>query len=142
MKFSDFDRSSWEENGKYYDTCLIPYTGLTGKESPPQTADRLGQLRDAIYLVERPFKGRIVVYPAVQYNENEKFGIINEICHNIKSNNFRYVVVLDGVGNLLQETIFESDLIIAVKDFFGDNKDKAIALSIQKIQQMWQENMS
>ncbi|NGM81466.1 DUF2487 family protein [Paenibacillus sp. 7124] len=142
MKFSDFDKGSWEENGKFYDTCLIPFSGLTGKESPPQTAEWLERLRDSIDLVERPFKGRIVVYPAVQYDGIGKIDIINEICHNIKSNNFRFAIVLDGVGSLTRDIIFESDLIIAVKDFFGDNKDKGMALFMQKIQQMWEGNMN
>ncbi|BCG59901.1 DUF2487 family protein [Paenibacillus sp. URB8-2] len=141
MKFSDFDSGSWAVNGEFYDTCLIPFTGLTGKESPPQTVERLERLRDSIDLVERPFKGRIVVYPAVQYDVVGKTDIINEICHNIKSNNFRYAIVLDAIGLLTADSIIESDLIVAVNDFFGDNSGKGIAFALQKIREMWHKEM-
>ncbi|AKG35396.1 DUF2487 family protein [Paenibacillus durus] len=142
MKFSDFNSVSWEENGHYYDTCLIPFTGLTGQESPPQTVERLEKLRDYIDRIERPFRGRIVVYPAVQYDIDNKEQLINEICHNVKSSNFRYAIVLDAGGTLIAQDVYESDLPIAIKGFFDDNGVRGIGLATQEIQRMWQKDMN
>ena len=54
----------------YLDTCLLPVTGLTGKESPVEAGDRLEQLRDLLDLLEIPYHGRTVTYPAWHYAED------------------------------------------------------------------------
>ncbi|MDT3426798.1 hypothetical protein J2Z22_002332 [Paenibacillus forsythiae] len=141
MKFSDFDSRSWEEKSGFFDTCLIPFTGLTGRESPPQAVEKLEKLRDYIDGIERLFKGRIVVYPAIQYDSDKKEEIINEICHNVKSSNFRYAIVLNAGGALSAEGILESDLLIDIKGFLDDNRVRGIALAAQEIQRIWQKDM-
>ncbi|MFD2879263.1 hypothetical protein ACFTAO_29860 [Paenibacillus rhizoplanae] len=57
MKFSDFDRRAWETDGSYYDTCIIPYSGLQGTETPPETVALLERQRDFLELAEKAVQG-------------------------------------------------------------------------------------
>lgn len=137
MKFSDFEVEQWEENRKFYDTCLIPFTGLSGSESPPETVQALERLRDFMDLVEIPFKGRIVTYPAIQYGGGGYADLINEVCRKVKSSGFQYVVVLTADIALLEQEIIESDLVLSLPIIEGSLEGKVNSDIGMKIQEMW-----
>ncbi len=95
MKFSEIQELQWEELRPYLDTCLLPVTGLRGTEAPWQAASELERLRDALDLLEIPFKGRTVTYPAVHFvpaDSAETF--LGETCVRLKEAGFRYVVIV------------------------------------------------
>ena len=74
MKFSDIEEQNWEQLAPYLDTCLLPLTGLDGTEKPWQATNALEKLRDFLDLIEIPFRGRIVTYPAAHYELLEEEG--------------------------------------------------------------------
>lgn len=140
MKFSDFDKSSWEANCKYFDTCLIPFTGLKGTESSPEAAEALERLRDLLDCIEQPFQGRIVTYPAIQYSSGDNIQYLNEICRKVKSSHFQYIIVASSDLELLSSEIVESDLVLSLTGF---DASRIISFKSQigrKIEQMWQED--
>ena len=93
MKFSDFDEPRWQEVGSYYDTCLLPVTGLSGEEPPWMATAALEQLRDLLDAVELPFKGRVVTYPALHYvPQNGALQHLEAVAGSLKRAGFRYVV--------------------------------------------------
>lgn len=97
MKFSDIEKDNWLELKPYLDTCLIPFTGLSGHEEPWEVTEQLVQLQKIIDLVEKPFKGRIVQYPAVQYIPGDVEAtakLLSRIIARAKATNFKYVVLL------------------------------------------------
>ncbi|MCZ8520515.1 MULTISPECIES: DUF2487 family protein [Paenibacillus] len=98
MKFSEISEEQWEELRPYLDTCLLPLTGLTGNESPWMTAKLLEQLRDALDLVEIPFRGRTVTYPAQHFTAGKSAAaegeLLRQICRGVRSEGFRYVVLV------------------------------------------------
>lgn len=139
MKFSDFDRQSWEENGRYYDTCLIPVTGLSGAEDPVDTIEVLERLGDFLDRIERPYRGRIVVYPAVQYRAGTaESEYINDICRNVKSSYFQYTVVVSADISLSSTDIYESDLVLSMTAFEHVTKSELNLEIGRRIQEMWQ----
>lgn len=95
MKFSDISAEEWAELQPYLDTAILPLTGLSGSEMPHEATSALESLRDILDLIEGPFKGRVVVYPAchyVQWND-ESSDQLAAICANLKKVGFRYVIV-------------------------------------------------
>lgn len=95
MKFSDIAQEQWDELKPYLDTCLLPVTGLNGKESPYEATERLERLRDLMDLVEIPFKGRVVTYPACHYvTEDEQFSsALANWCQNLRFAGFKYIIL-------------------------------------------------
>lgn len=102
MKFSDISAEQWEELTPYLDTCLLPVTGMTGLEKPYEATKCLEQLRDMMDLIEIPFKGRVITYPACHYiSESNTFEeILLEWCTAIKKSGFRYLIVVSANNNL------------------------------------------
>ncbi|MHA6530938.1 DUF2487 family protein [Paenibacillus sp. BAC0078] len=139
MKFSDFTTDSWTENGRFYDTCLLPLTGLSGTESPAEVTAALERLRDFLELVEKPFQGRIVTYPAVQYIEANSAEVVNEICRKVKSKTFQYVIVLTADVSLSGMGIAESDLLLSLTDIQASQAPSISSYISEKIQAMWQQ---
>jgi hypothetical protein len=137
MKFSDFEVEQWEENRKFYDTCLLPFTGLSGSESPPETVQALERLRDFIDLVEIPFKGRIVTYPAIQYGGDGYVEQINEVCRKVKSSGFQYAIVLTADISLQEIEIVESDLVLSLPIIEVSQEGNSNRYIGMKIQEMW-----
>jgi hypothetical protein len=137
MKFSDFEVEQWEENRKFYDTCLLPFTGLSGSESPPETVQALERLRDFIDLVEIPFKGRIVTYPAIQYGGDGYVEKINEVCRKVKSSGFQYAIVLTADIALQEIEIVESDLVLSLPIIEVSQEGNSNRYIGMKIQEMW-----
>lgn len=140
MKFSDFDSDQWVENQKFYDTCLIPFTGLSGLESPSETVQALERLRDFMVWVEIPFKGRIVTYPAIQYATEDYKRMINEVCRKVKSFNFQHVVVISADIALQADEIYESDLVLSPSMFPSSQEVEKSSIISRKIQEMWQRS--
>ncbi|OMF96363.1 DUF2487 family protein [Paenibacillus sp. FSL R7-0337] len=138
MKFSDFDRRAWEIDGQYYDTCIIPYSGLQGTENPPETATLLERQRDFLELAEQPYKGRVVTYPAVQYAGPGMTAIVNELCRKVKSSGFQYVIVMSANEGLRKEDVFESDLLLCLTEIMSDSRASVSAYVRSEIQALWQ----
>ncbi|TVY11634.1 DUF2487 family protein [Paenibacillus cremeus] len=98
MKFNDIEQHSWDELKPYLDTCLLPVTGLSGVEAPWEAVVELERLRDALDLLEIPFKGRVVTYPALHYgtttSDPASSDMLDSVCANLKASGFRYVVLV------------------------------------------------
>lgn len=103
----------------------------------PETVQALERLRDFMDLVEIPFKGRIVTYPAIQYGGEGYVGLINEVCRKVKSSGFQYAVVLTADIALLEQEIFESDLVLSLPIIEGSLEGKINSDIGMKIQKMW-----
>lgn len=138
MKFSDFDRKTWEADGHYYDTCVIPYSGLQGTETPPETVYALERQRDFLDMVEKPFQGRIVTYPAVQYAGEGSTAMLNEVCRKVKSIGFQYAIVLSANEMLAAGELFESDLILCLPAIAADSEISVSAYVRREIQTLWE----
>ncbi|MWV44698.1 DUF2487 family protein [Paenibacillus sp. HJL G12] len=137
MKFSEVDEASWQELQPYFDTCLIPYTGLTGMENPMQATAALERLRDFMDLVEIPFKGRMITYPAFQYGLQQDLSLFNEICRNVKGTGFKHVVVMSADCMLREEELPEADLILS-RLAMNEQEGKELTAAVQaKIQNLW-----
>lgn len=139
MKFSEFSGKAWEENGSYYDTCLIPYTGLSGAETPVQAAEALERLRDFLELAEVPFQGRLVTYPAIQYGESGNWRYVNDICSKVKSSNFKFVIVMSADAELSAADLYESDLTLSLRGFSGISQQEISRRIRAEIERIWQK---
>lgn len=102
MKFSDIEKEQWDELSPYLDTCLLPVTGMTGTEPPFEATQRLEELRDMLDLVENPFKGRVVTYPACHYvtDGNGSGQGVSAIVERLKESGFAYVILATASGVL------------------------------------------
>lgn len=141
MKFSEFGAETWDEMKNYYDTCLLPVTGLTGREAPYEAADRLELLRDVMDCIEVPFQGRIVTYPAIQYGGVEMVGQINSIIRGIRQGGFTHVIVASILEELNEELLPEADLIVTPErcsDHAGSGQVQYLEVR-EQILKLWQE---
>lgn len=113
MKFSEISKEKWDELRPYLDTCLLPVTGMSGEESPYEATDCLERLRDMMDLIEQPFKGRVVTYPACHYvpEDGDVDSSLTLWCHNLKRSGFKYVVVITASAEL-SITCESADLIL------------------------------
>ncbi|MCR2802993.1 YpiF family protein [Paenibacillus soyae] len=95
MKFSDILGEQWDELKPYLDTCLLPVTGLDGNEAPHEATEKLEKLRDLMDLIEIPFKGRVVTYPASHYVESfENAGeSLAGFCRRLRSSGFAFIIL-------------------------------------------------
>jgi hypothetical protein len=105
MKFSDISLSEWDELQPYLDTCLLPVTGLNGTETPPEATMALEKLRDLLDLIEIPFKGRVVTYPACHYAQDEERlnEALRQWIHSLRQTGFKYVVLAAASASLALE---------------------------------------
>lgn len=133
MKFSDISEKDWDDLRPYLDTCLLPVTGLKGTEQPWEAVIGLERLRDALELVEIPFRGRVVTYPAVHFTEYDRFAdYVNGIVRSLKAGGFRHVIVL-GFHDMIIDDFIEADLTLLA----GAGDEGAFS---EKIQTMWKKN--
>lgn len=144
MKFSEITSDDWVELQPYLDTCLIPYTALTGRESPYEAVNALERLRDFLDYVEIPFKGRVVTYPAVHYSQASQLQHLNELCSHLKAGGFKYVIVMTADEALVQANLFEADLVLSLAAFSIEKEESEhtteneLKKDIQsQIYQMW-----
>ena len=116
MKFSEITEDKWKSLKPYLDTAILPFTGLTGLESPYEATLHLEQLRDWLDTVEQPFNGRTVTYPAYHFTPTRLAELgINDIITNLKTQGFNYVVAVTAKHDL-QLNQFSFDAIIAPAD--------------------------
>lgn len=139
MKFSEVDEQTWPELQPYFDTCVIPYTGLSGRETPLEVTSALERLRDFMDLVEVPFKGRVVTYPAIQYGGESAKKLLNDICHNVKFSGFRYVIIMTADIELSQSDIPESALVLSQPRIIASGDNPLSAAVAKLISELWQK---
>ncbi|WP_028561269.1 DUF2487 family protein [Paenibacillus pinihumi] len=135
MKFSEIEKSRWEELKPYLDTCLLPVTGLTGTETPDEATAALEGLRDIMDLVEVPFKGRLVTYPAYHFYEEPDAMQLDELCRRFRASGFRYIVLITGRAGLKLDSI-AADLVIAPGE---DGTIPESAAVKQAVTEIWQQ---
>lgn len=141
MKFNEIDPDKWQELQPYLDTCLLPVTGLEGVESPEETTKALEELRDVMDLLEIPFKGRIVTYPALHYITSREIGGIRTIVDRIRAGGFRYVIVASARLNERELSIAGADLNVSMIDLHAANEAPGTDVS-QKVQALWNKKAS
>lgn len=138
LKFSEMTQDSWAELQLYLDTCLIPYTALTGKQSPVEATEALERLRDFLDLVEIPFKGRIMTYPAFHYAGPDMSMALNTLSEQLKSSGFKYVVIMSSDGVLEQSQITSADLALSRSILSQEVGEEGIARFVgEKIRELW-----
>lgn len=141
MKFSEVTEQQWDELKEYFDTCLLPFTGLRGGESPIEATKALERLRDALELIEVPFKGRVITYPAYHFQGLDSGGTassIDELCIRLKQEvGFSYIIIVCVDDDTILETCHHADLILKVEvDETGvKTNKKEVQAAVQK---MWQ----
>jgi len=135
VKFSEIEAEQWDELKPYVDTCLLPITGLDGTETPSEATNYLEQLRDVMDLVEIPYRGRIVTYPAYHYvygNEGSQQAIAR-CCANLKSQGYKYIILITSKSDIMFQ-INEADLWIAPTE--DGNLPSDVEIS-RKIRELW-----
>lgn len=139
MKFNEIASQEWTELKPYLDTCLLPVTGLTGEEDPMQVTLALEQLRDVMEVIEIPYKGRVVTYPALHYIAgSEAREQLEGIALRLKQSGFRYIIVLTLLGEALAWESESTDLLIVVDKEQWAHQTDAIKSGISKeVQQLW-----
>ncbi|MGN7413632.1 DUF2487 family protein [Paenibacillus sp. SAF-068] len=140
MKFSEMTQDSWAELQLYLDTCLIPYTALSGEQSPVEVTEALERLRDFLDLVEIPFKGRIMTYPAFHYANPELSMTLNSLSSQLKSSGFKYVVIMSSDGHLDEVEIPSADLVLSRSVLTHMVGEDGIARFVgEKIRELWKK---
>ncbi|WP_339256119.1 DUF2487 family protein [Paenibacillus sp. FSL R5-0713] len=140
MKFSEMTQDSWAELQLYLDTCLIPYTALSGEQSPVEVTEALERLRDFLDLVEIPFKGRIMTYPAFHYANPELSMTLNSLSSQLKSSGFKYVVIMSSDGQLNEVEIPSADLVLSRSVLTHEVGEEGIARFVGgKIRELWKK---
>lgn len=138
LKFSEMTQDSWAELQLYLDTCLIPFTGLTGNHSPAEATEALERLRDFLDLIEGPFKGRVMTYPAFHFAFPEMSMALNTICEQLKRSGFKYVVIMTSDGFLDKDKISSADLVFNRSQMVEEINEAKIAGYVGgKIREMW-----
>ncbi|MEC0089741.1 DUF2487 family protein [Paenibacillus macquariensis] len=140
MKFSEISQASWSELQPYLDTCVIPFTGLTGLESPVEATASLERLRDFMDLVETRYKGRIVTYPAFHYQNQEIPKSLNELCHRVKESGFKYAIIMTADTILEESKVLNCDLILSQQQLapLFENDQTVLSSIIQdKVESLW-----
>lgn len=113
MKFSDIEQNQWESLKPYLDTALLPITGISGMEQPWEATVALERLRDVMDLVEGPYKGRLVTYPAMHYSQQSESGEwIDKVCMKLKQGGFKFVVVISSDITVSELEIPHADAIL------------------------------
>lgn len=140
LKFSEMTQDSWAELQLYLDTCLIPYTALSGEQSPVEVTEALERLRDFLDLVEIPFKGRIMTYPAFHYANPKLSMTLNSLSSQLKSSGFKYVVIMSSDGQLNEVEIPSADLVLSRSVLTHEVGEEGIARFVgEKIRELWKK---
>lgn len=139
MKFSDIHSSEWDNIKPYMDTALLPLTGLNGLETPWEATIALEQLRDVLDLVELPYKGRVITYPAVHYTIGEEPELqVNSICRSLKEAGFTYVIAMTAQEVVSAWNLAGADLFLYVNwDDVHINPEMAKQNIAQLVQRLW-----
>lgn len=139
VKFSEMEQDQWSSVKEYFDTVVLPVTGLKGNEQPWEATKALEELRDALDFLEIPYKGRTVTYPAIHYI-NKEYGesAINMCCRQLKEAGFSYVVVVTADEELSSLDLAEADLFFFLNSSkTGVNPEDYKNEIALKLQQLW-----
>ncbi|MCC3376506.1 DUF2487 family protein [Cohnella sp. REN36] len=114
MKFSELDEASWPDLQPFLDTALLPVSGLTALDSPPEAAEKIGRTGDWLSPLEEAFRGRTVTLPASHYDGDPAAGAarLEGLCAAIKRQGYRYVIVVAGGGGWSEAALPSADLIV------------------------------
>ncbi|AQR79931.1 hypothetical protein BXP28_21775 [Paenibacillus larvae subsp. larvae] len=139
MKFSEIEQDQWSSVKEYFDTALLPVTGLKGNEQPWEVTKALEELRDALDFLEIPYKGRTVTYPSIHFiNEENGESAINTCCRRLKEAGFSYVVVVTANEDLASLHLAEADLLFFLNSSkSGVNPEEYKNEIALKVQQLW-----
>lgn len=143
MKFSDIDEAQWSELKPYLDTCVLPITGLVGDEAPWQAVEGLERLRDMLDLVEQPFKGRVVTYPALHYTPGDwaqTAAFVDKLSLQLKQEHFRYVIVVSTGDWPLEARCPSVDLYVDAN--LGESTQHLSQTVQEKVQAMWNKKLA
>lgn len=116
MKFSEIKKEEWPALKPYLDTCLLPITGLSAGVSPVEATEELEKLRDVLDLIERPYRGRTVTYPAWHFviDHAKTAEQLRELVQELRSaSGFKFVILVtltEELGD--QSELLGADLII------------------------------
>jgi hypothetical protein len=141
LKFSEIERSKWDELKPYLDSCLLPVTGLTGEEQPWEATEELEYLRDVLDCVEIPYKGRVVTYPAFQYAVGDHArDMLDAVCGNLKKAGFRHIIVMTVKPDIAALELKHADLLLCPEALDGTVTPMVEfrELVSQRIRDMWQ----
>lgn len=140
MKFSEIEQNKWEALQPYLDTCLLPVTGLDGREQPWEATRKLEELRDVMDCLEKPFHGRVVTYPAMHYLFDESCeNRVQGLCAMLKETGFKYVIVVTGYPEYTAWNLPSADLLIGVNPAeMQENMDSIREDIGKRVRQMWQ----
>lgn len=92
LRFSDVDQKTWSQWQPFVDTAVVPLTGLDGTETPWEMRQRLEILRDLLDITEQPFKGRVLVLPAVQYAFSEYQ--LKSMAKNLRHQGYHFIITV------------------------------------------------
>lgn len=139
VKFSEIEQDQWSSVKEYFDTALLPVTGLKGNEQPWEVTKALKELRDALDFLEIPYKGRTVTYPSIHFiNEENGESAINTCCRRLKEAGFSYVVVVTANEDLASLHLAEADLLFFLNSSkSGVNPEEYKNEIALKVQQLW-----
>lgn len=141
MKFSDIERDSWEGLKPYLDTCLLPVTGLAGREEPWEATRRLEALRDLMDPVEGPFRGRVVTYPAFHYIEGrDGLAAVDAVCARLKRDaGFRFLIIAALDPALVADALPHADLILTPRSADGPESAESLRERVgREVRALWQ----
>ncbi|MFB9329599.1 DUF2487 family protein [Paenibacillus aurantiacus] len=135
MKFSELSPDQWAELALYLDTAVLPVTGLSGIELPFEATAALERLRDVLDLVEQPFKGRIVTYPACQYADKDALtDKVEVICANLKTAGFKYVIVAVAFhAEGWKDKLVSADLIVSADAQGHPPQAEEVSTAVRKL---------
>ncbi|PYE51319.1 DUF2487 family protein [Paenibacillus barcinonensis] len=140
MKFSEMNHNSWAELQLYLDTCLVPFTAMSGQQSPVEATEALERLRDFLDTVEIPFKGRIMTYPAYHYISTEMSMTLNTLSSELKASGFKYVVIMSADGSFSGVEIPNADLLLSQQDLLQQMERESIPRHVGEcIRDLWKK---
>jgi 23S rRNA (pseudouridine1915-N3)-methyltransferase len=141
MKFSDISKEEWTGLQPYLDTCLIPVTGLQGTEQPWEATVALEKLRDALEIIEIPYKGRVITYPALHYVKGTNIEHqIAELCSQLKATGFAYVIILSIHNEAQHWTKEAADEIFYINmNEWSSSYPEIKSRVSQQLQQLWRK---
>lgn len=140
MKFSELDEISWPALAPYFDTCIVPVSGLNGTETPDVMTSKAAATGDWLLPLEQSFKGRIVTLPALHYYDGSTGDAdkLSALCAACRRSGFRYVVIVCGTAGLL-DAIQAADLVIAPKDEHDSPDTEQLR---KRVTDMWRQGQS
>jgi len=141
MKFNELTKEQWEEWKGYLDTCILPVTGLSGMESPPEVASQLEMLRNWLGGIEIPFRGRTVTYPAYHFIpdniEMNSLCLVNKLCTQLRSQGFTYIVIISAQWNIMRDELPQADLVVSPVELWTTDLSRAQQQIKERVQKMW-----